>query len=47
VPFAALLSGRQQLTSDDVPWAAIGAGTVLTIAIVALHPIIFGGHPLG
>ena len=47
VPFAALLSGRQQWTSDDLPWAAIGAGTVLTIAIVALHPIIFGGHPLG
>jgi uncharacterized membrane protein len=47
VPFAALISGRQQLTSHDVPWAAIGAGTVLTIAIVALHPIIFGGHPLG
>ena len=47
VPFAALLNGRQQWTSADVPWAAIGAGTVLTIAIVALHPIIFGGHPLG
>src|SRR6266481_131544 len=41
VPFAALLSGRQQWTSADMPWAAIGAGTVLTIAIVALHPIIF------
>src|SRR5882672_8497610 len=47
VPFAALISGRQQWTGADMPWAAIGAGTVLTIAIVALHPIIFGGHPLG
>jgi uncharacterized membrane protein len=47
VPFAALISGRQQWTSADMPWAAIGAGTVLTIAIVALHPIIFGGHPVG
>ena len=47
VPFAALVSGRQRWTSADMPWAALGAGTVLTIAIVALHPIIFGGHPLG
>jgi hypothetical protein len=30
-----------------MPWAAIGTGVVLTIAIVALHPMIFGGHPLG
>src|SRR5216684_2239871 len=45
VPFAALISGRQRWTSADMPWAAIGAGTVLTIAIVALHPTIFGGHP--
>ena len=47
VPFAALISGGQRWTSSDVPWAAIGAGTVLAIALVALHPIIFGGHPLG
>jgi uncharacterized membrane protein len=47
VPFAALVSGRQQWTSGDMPWAAIGAGAVLTIAIVALHPTIFGGHPIG
>ena len=47
IPFAALISGRERWTSADTPWAAIGAGTVLTIAIVALHPIIFGGHPLG
>src|SRR5216684_3389087 len=45
VPFAALITGRQRWTSADMPWAAIGAGTVLTIAIVALHPTIFGGHP--
>ena len=30
-----------------MPWAAIGAGAVLTVAIVALHPMIFGGNPLG
>jgi uncharacterized membrane protein len=47
VPFAALLSGRVQWISDDMPWAAIGAGVVLTVAILALHPTIFGGNPLG
>jgi uncharacterized membrane protein len=47
VPFAALLSARVRWSSDDMPWAAIGAGVVLTAAIVALHPIIFGGNPLG
>jgi uncharacterized membrane protein len=47
VPFAALLSSRVRWTSDDMPWAAIGAGVVLTVAILALHPTIFGGNPLG
>ena len=35
-PFAALLSGRARWTSDDMPWAAIGVGALLTAAIVAL-----------
>jgi uncharacterized membrane protein len=47
VPFAALLGGRVQWTRGDMPWAAIAAGVVLTVAIVALHPTIFGGNPLG
>src|SRR5712692_1351640 len=47
VPFAALVSGNQRWDSGDMPWAAIGTGTVLTLAIVALHSMIFGGHPLG
>lgn len=47
VPFAALISGRVRWAGDDMPWAAIGVGVVLAVAIVALHPMIFGGHPLG
>ena len=47
VPFAALISGRAQWSSSDMPWAAIGAGVVLTVALLALHPTIFGGNPLG
>jgi len=47
VPFAALISRRVRWTGGDMPWAAIGVGVALTVAIVALHPMIFGGHPLG
>ena len=47
MPFAALLAGRVRWTGSDMPWAAIGAGAVLTIAIIALHPMMFGGNPLG
>ncbi len=47
VPFAALIGGRVRWTADDMPWKAIGVGVVLAIVIVMLHPMIFGGHPLG
>jgi uncharacterized membrane protein len=47
VPFAALISRRVRWARDDMPWAAIGVGVVLTAVIVALHPMIFGGNPLG
>ena len=35
------------LIKADIPWTAISAGIVLTAIIVALHPLIFGGNPLG
>jgi uncharacterized membrane protein len=47
VPFAALISRRVRWAGGDMPWAAIAVGVVLTGIIVALHPMIFGGHPLG
>lgn len=47
VPFAALVSRRVRWADTDMPWAAIGAGIALTATIVALHPIMFGGNPLG
>jgi uncharacterized membrane protein len=46
IPFAALISGRQKFSRGDVPWTAIGIGVVLTIAIVIVHPFLFGGNPL-
>jgi uncharacterized membrane protein len=47
IPFAALISGRQKFSRGDAPWMAIGIGAVLTIAIVIVHPFLFGGNPLG
>ena len=47
VPFAALIGGRVRWARGDMPWRAIGVGVVLWVVIVMLHPMIFGGHPLG
>ncbi len=46
-PCVALFDGRQRWSGDDVPWAAIGIGAAATVIIIILHPIIFGGAPLG
>jgi uncharacterized membrane protein len=46
-PGAALISGRQKWSRGDTPWAAIGIGAGLTVALVIVHPYLFGGHPLG
>ena len=46
-PGAALLSGRQRWTSADTPWRTIAIGAAITIVLVAFHPMLFGGHPLG
>ena len=46
-PGLALIDGRQHWTSADTPWAAIAIGVVLTALILWLHPMIFGGNPLG
>jgi uncharacterized membrane protein len=47
VPGAAISSGRQRWSSEDMPWAAIGIGALATVLLVALHTYIFGGHPMG
>ena len=48
VPFAALLSGRARWTSDDMPWAAIGAGAAADGRDRRdFIRLIFGGNPLG
>jgi uncharacterized membrane protein len=47
VPFGALATGRQQWNRSDLPLTAITIGIVLSLAIVFLHPFIFGGNPAG
>ncbi|HVA78971.1 MAG TPA: NnrU family protein [Candidatus Binataceae bacterium] len=47
IPGAALLARRQRWTAADTPWRAIVVGVALTAALVAAHPFLFGGHPLG
>lgn len=46
-PGLALFQGRQHWNANDTPWMAIAIGIVLTALIVWLHPMIFGGNPLG
>jgi uncharacterized membrane protein len=46
MPGAALIAGRERLTAEDIPWAAIGIGSALAIVLIAFHPYLFGGHPL-
>jgi len=46
-PGLALIQGRQHWTAADTPWIAIVIGILMTVAIVWLHPTIFGGNPLG
>jgi uncharacterized membrane protein len=45
-PGAAIISGRQRFGAEDVPWLAIGLGVALFAITLALHPTLFGGHPL-
>ena len=46
-PGVALISRRIEWSRGDMPWAAAGIGIAAGIVLVALHPLIFGGSPLG
>jgi uncharacterized membrane protein len=47
IPFGAIVSGRQKLSFADVPWIGIAGGIAVTVIVLALHPFIFGGSPIG
>jgi uncharacterized membrane protein len=46
-PGAALWDGRQHWTAVDTPWVAAAVGAGLTLLVILLHPMLFGGNPLG
>lgn len=47
IPGLAVLQGRQRLAAGEMPWVAIAIGAAALAILVAVHPILFGGHPLG
>jgi uncharacterized membrane protein len=46
-PGVALWQGRQRWVQGDTPWLWVAVGAAVTVLIVVVHPMIFGGHPLG
>ncbi len=46
VPFAAILAGRQRVVWREIGWPRVLGGLVVTIAILHLHPLVFGVDPL-
>ena len=46
-PALALIEGRQHWMASDTPWVSIALGVALTAIVLWLHPMIFGGNPLG
>jgi len=46
-PGGALIGRRVKWSRGDVPWTAVGVGIATSIVLVAFHPLIFGGSPLG
>lgn len=47
IPGMALIQRRQQFAVREMPWLAVAIGAVALAILVALHPILFGGHPVG
>lgn len=45
LPFAAILAGRQRLALGESAWRVL-LGLVLYVAMLALHPLVFGVDPL-
>jgi uncharacterized membrane protein len=47
LPFAAILSGRQQLVLAEIGWTRVGMAIGLYLVLLALHPWLFGLSPFG
>jgi uncharacterized membrane protein len=47
LPFAAILAGRQQLALAEIGWWRVAVALVLCVALLAVHPWLFGASALG
>jgi uncharacterized membrane protein len=47
VPFGAIAAGRQRIAFEEIGWVRIGAAFALYVALLALHPSLFGVSPMG
>jgi uncharacterized membrane protein len=47
LPLAAILAGRQRLVLAEIGWWRIGLAVGLYVVLLAAHPWLFRGYPLG
>jgi uncharacterized membrane protein len=47
LPFVAILAGRQHLALAEIGWLRVGIALALYVALLALHPWLFGLSPFG
>ncbi|HVY02060.1 MAG TPA: NnrU family protein [Caulobacterales bacterium] len=47
VPFAAILSGRQNLNLGEIGWRKLAAGVAVWAILLVIHPYLFGVPALG
>jgi uncharacterized membrane protein len=47
LPGAALIGGRVEWSRGDMPWTAVAVGIAAGVILVTLHPLFFGGSPIG
>jgi uncharacterized membrane protein len=47
VPFGAIAADRQRIVFEEIGWLRIGAAFALYIALLVLHPWLFGVPPMG
>jgi uncharacterized membrane protein len=45
VPFAAIISGRNQFDFAEIGWKRVGVGLALYVVLFLVHPFLFGGQP--
>jgi len=47
VPFAAIAERRNRLRFDEIGWGRVTFAVVVFATVLLMHPILFGGNPLG